>query len=71
MWVVAPGALVLQESGGTITDAKGERNDLIFYADPNFEPTTVPRTKGILGARKSNTLWYDFLEAYRSASQRQ
>jgi len=60
MWDVAPGVLVLQESGGIITDANG--NDLDFTCGGKLSSNY-----GVLGAR-TKPLYDDLLAAYRSAN---
>ncbi|CAJ1966283.1 unnamed protein product [Cylindrotheca closterium] len=61
MWDVAPGVLVLEESGGIITDANG--NDLDFTSG-----SKLSNNYGVLGAR-SKPLYDDLLASCRSASQ--
>lgn len=62
MWDVAPGVLVLQESGGLITDADGK--DLDFTCGAKLS-----KNYGVLGAR-NKSLYNDLLLAYQNANSR-
>lgn len=62
MWDVAPGVLVLQESGGVITDANGKHLDFTCGAK-------LSKNYGVLGAR-NKPLYDELLAAYQSASNR-